>query len=83
MMSFSYYIMKIAQWIRGSAEKSLFGMHDSPASSALTFGCGREFAHSLQAWRLLIRQAWLKGLLDRLLCVGGGRNMFGSVVYGT
>ena len=67
-------------WIRGSAERTLNHLHQSCSK---TYGCGNKYSHSVEKWRLLIRQAWLKGLLNRSLTVGGGNNMISSITFAT
>ena len=39
--------------------------------------------HSIEAWRTLIRQAWLGGFLVRSISVGCGRNMISTIAYTT
>ena len=46
-----------------------------------TFGCGSELNLSSERWRVLIRQAWLKGFLNRQLVVGSGHNMMNDIVF--
>ena len=52
-------------------------------SSLQTFGCGTELNHSNEEWRVLIRQAWLKGFLSRLLAIGSGHNMMNDIAFAT
>lgn len=52
-------------------------------SSLQTFGCGSKFGFSNEEWRVLIRQAWLKGFLNRQLVVGSGHNMMNDIVFAT
>ena len=46
-----------------------------------TFGCGSELNLSSERWRVFIRQAWLKGFLNRQLVVGSGHNMMNDIVF--
>lgn len=69
---------KIAHWIRGSGDISVTKFKKS---SSETHGCGRKCTISLDAWRMLIRQTWLLGYIDRTLVVGGGINMISSLVF--
>ena len=39
-----------------------------------TFDCGSELNRSNKEWQFLIRQAWLKGFLNRHIVVGSGHN---------
>ena len=48
-----------------------------------TFECGSELNHSIEMWRTFIRQAFLKGFLNRLLVVGSGHNMITDIVFAT
>lgn len=52
-------------------------------SSLQTFGCGTELNHSNEEWCVLIRQAWLKGFLSRLLAIGSGHNMMNDIAFAT
>lgn len=74
------FFLKIAQWVRGSAEQKLHTLHQTGSS---TFGCGRECNHSVETWRVSVRQAWLENYLHRTLTIGGGRNMIGSITFAT
>jgi len=78
MISLYYYITQIAQWIRGSADKTLQKLHDTSSES---FGCGNHFTHSEEKWRKLVRQAWLMGFLKRSLAIGSAHNRRSNIVY--
>ena len=52
-------------------------------SSLQTFECGSELNHSIEIWRTFIRQAFLKGFLNRLLVVGSDHNMITDIVFAT
>ena len=49
--------------------------------SDATFGSGRQFELSVDEWRVLIRQAWLSGLLERTMKQGMGRMMASGVIF--
>ena len=70
--------MQIAQWIRGSAAKTLQKLHDNSSES---FGCGNHFTLSVEKWRKLVRQAWLMGFLKRSLAIGSAHNRMSNIVY--
>lgn len=68
------------EWLRGSSSKTSTKLRQNVASDK-TFGSGRQFELSVEAWRLLIRQAWLSGLLARDMKQGAGKMMAGGVIY--
>ena len=50
-------------------------------TSSKSFGCGNHFGHSIETWRRLVRQAWLRGFLNRVVAIGSGHNMVSSIAY--
>jgi len=66
-------------WIRGSGQKEIAKARNSD-TSLQTFGCGGELNLSNEEWRVLIRQAWLEGFLNRRLVIGSGHNMLNNIV---
>ena len=66
--------------MRGSSSKTSIKLRQNTASDE-TFGSGRQFELSAEAWRLLIRQAWLTGLLTRDMKQGAGKMMVTRVIY--
>ena len=56
--------MQLAQWIRGSCTEAIQHLLQA-RPEAETYGIGREFAHSKEGWRKLIRAAWINRLLER------------------
>lgn len=66
--------MQLVEWIRGSSSKISTLLRQNASSSA-TFGSGRNFGFSAEAWRFLIRQAWLSGFIHRDMKRGVGKMM--------
>ena len=63
--------MQLAQWIRGSCTEAIQHLLQTHPE-AETYGIGREFAHSEEGWRNLIRAAWINRLLERRMIHGAG-----------
>ena len=63
--------MQLAQWIRGSCTEAIQHLLQA-RPEAETYEIGREFAHSEEGWRKLIRAAWINRLLDRGMIHGAG-----------
>ena len=63
--------MQLAQWIRGSCTEAIQHLLQA-RPEAETYGVGRQFAHSEEGWRKLIRGAWINGLVERRMIHGAG-----------
>ena len=72
------YITQIAQWIQGSADKTLQRLKGVSSES---FGCGNQLTHSVEKWCRFVRQAWLLGFLKHSLAVGSAHNRMSSIIY--
>ena len=74
--STGYFVMQLAEHIRGS-EKTSAQSHASTHSSGARIGLSKE------GWRVRIRQAWLTGLLERSMRLGKGHNLLGKIAFNT
>ena len=72
--------LQIAEWVRGSRDKEISKLHTSEDT---TFGAGAKLLYSMDAWRTLIRQAWLLGFLERDMVVAKGHNKLGGLIINT
>ena len=62
--------LQLAEWIRGAYRQGIgLSLLDDDHE---TYGIGSQFPHTVEGWRIIIRQAWLLGLLDRKMFLGGG-----------
>ena len=72
--------MQLMEWLRGSSSKTSTKLRQNAVSDS-TFGSGRHLELSAEAWRLLIRQAWLTGFLNRDMKQGVGKMMTSGVIF--
>ena len=69
--SFLFFDLQLAQWIRGSCTEAIRNLLQTRAE-AETYGVGKQFGHSEEGWRKLIRAAWINGFLERRMIHGAG-----------
>lgn len=71
-------MLQIARLIRGSKDRHILDLNTLVGPS---YGLGKHLHHTEEECRVCIRQAWLKGLLEREITLGGGKNMIGNIAF--
>ena len=74
------FSLQLAEWIRGSECKETATLREKAVSNS-TFRSGQRFNLSTENWRMLVRHAWLSGLLRREMKRGVGNRMVNGVIF--